>query len=88
MNYKEWLDEVVAVHKKLVELDNVMPDEVSLCLGTINDVFNDTVGVHIFRGLKKLAEAVGAEIKSDAYDKYFFEYDGCRIYSLEVRGDV
>lgn len=88
MNYKEWLDEVVEAHKKLVELDDEMPDEVSLCLGTIKFVFNDVVCIHIYKGLKRLAEAVGAEIKSDAYNEYFFEYDGCRIYSLGVRDDV
>lgn len=85
MDYKKWLDEVVKAHKKLVEADNENPDEVCMCLGTIKHWNDGTPSIHIYRGLEALAESVGAKIKSDAFDRYYFEYDGCRVYSLEVR---
>ena len=87
MDYKKWLDEVVAVHKRLVELDEQGGEDANLCIGTIKDW--DYINIHIFKGLHELANAVGAVIERDESEdsnhEYYFIYDGCKVFSLEVR---
>ena len=89
MDYKKWLDEVVAVHKRLVELDEQGGEDVSLCVANIASSSEDYIRIHVFNGLQALADAVGTVIERDATEpgnhEYYFIYDGCKVFSLEVR---
>lgn len=89
MDYKKWLDEVVAVYKRLVELDEQGGEDVGLCVANIKSSIDEYINIHVFEGLQALADAVGAVIIRDETEpgnhEYYFIYDGCKVFSLEVR---
>jgi hypothetical protein len=90
MDYKKWLDDVVETYKRLVELDKQGGKDVVLCISDIDDVVSHEIRIHIFRGIRKLADAVGAELFEQSETSYrnhefYFLYNGCRLFSLEDR---
>ena len=84
MDYKKWLDKAVKLHKIAANMSDVNGDVV-LC-----GFRNKDIGIHVYKGIELLAEAVGKKItESDHSDEYLecgFEYEGCRVYQLkEIR---
>ena len=73
MNLKQWLRRQCEIYKKYERYIN-FSEEIRLC-----DVYTD--GVHVYKGLEKMADSVGKEILCKGRYKYFF-YNGVKFFTL------
>jgi hypothetical protein len=81
-NVKEWLDKLVDNQNELRNL-KYCNSQIELCGPT------DTI--HIFRGIEKIADAVGVELQMICDDsreypyRYFFRYRGWEVTQIEEK---
>ena len=77
---KAWLDENIAIRKRLVELDN-FNEEMQLC------TVNKENTLHVYKGIEIIAELLGKVLVETEFDddipyKYYFMYDGVEVFQL------
>ena len=81
-NVKEWLDKLVDTQNELRDL-KYCNTQIEVC-GIMDHI-------HIYRGIEKIADAVGAELRMIRGDdreypyRYFFRYRGWEITQIEEK---
>lgn len=81
---KQWLEKIIELQKELCEIQN-FDDDLKICTGNTGEL------VHIYKNIEKLAEAVGAKLKTKIIDdeeypieKYFF-YKNMKVFQMETK---
>jgi hypothetical protein len=84
MDYKKWIDSVIKAHKEIVMLDETSDEYVGICLGSME--WLGKVQIQLSGKLENVAEAVGTKVlirdHDGEYDRYYFDYDDCEIFTL------
>ncbi len=74
MNLRQWILKQSAIYKEMLEYED-FNDEIKICTGI-------TSGVQVYKGLKDMAIAVGADLYINDSGHVAFEYNNVEFFQL------